>query len=225
MSAPVRAPHRVWDLPTRLCHWALPWLLAAQWASGQFGLLPLASHLWLGYALLLVVVFRLLWGLVGSDSARFSHFLRGPRAVATYLGRLPGPQPTHWPGHNPLGGWAVLLLLVVTGLQVLTGLYAERRGVLAGPLAESASRGTVRAMADLHGLLHWVLLLLVLAHIAAALYYRLRKGEDRIGPMFGSGRMLLPEDPGLRFAGPWRALAVLALSLAMVAMIAARAPA
>ena len=224
MSAPVRASHRVWDLPTRLCHWALPWLLAAigPAASSACCRLPATS----GWAMRCSS-----WscsaavGPIGSDSARFSHFLRGPRAVATYLGRLPGPQPTHWPGHNPLGGWAVLLLLVVTGLHVLTGLYAERRGVLAGPLAESASRGTVRAMTDLHGLLHWVLLLLVLAHIAAALYYRLRKGEDRIGPMFGSGRMLLPEDPGLRFAGPWRALAVLALSLAVVAMIAARAPA
>lgn len=223
MSRPTLTPYRVWDLPTRLCHWALVWLLAAQWASGQFGLLPIASHLWLGYALLVVVVFRILWGVFGSDSARFSRFLRGPAALRAYLGQLRSDRPTHWPGHNPVGGWASVLLLALILVQAVTGLYAERRGVLAGPLVETVSRGTVRSLTDLHGLLHWLLLPVIAVHIGAALYYRRRKGENRIGPIFGNGRIDLPEAPALRFAGPLRALLLLAVSLALVAAIAARA--
>ncbi|MCK9489631.1 MAG: cytochrome b/b6 domain-containing protein [Xanthomonadales bacterium] len=216
-------PYKVWDLPTRLCHWALVLLLMAQWASGQFGLLPISSHLWLGYALLVVIVFRILWGFVGSDSARFSHFLRGPAAVRAYLGRLGSDQPTRWPGHNPVGGWSTVLLLALALVQAVTGLFAERWGVLAGPLVETVSRGTVRSLTDLHGLLHWLLMVVVLAHIAAAVWYRWHKGEDRIGPIFGRGRIDLPDAPVLRFAGTLRALVVLALSLALVAAIAARA--
>lgn len=220
---PELKPVRIWDLPTRLCHWALVLLLAGQWASGQFGLLPIASHLWLGYALLVVVVFRILWGFVGSDSARFAYFLRGPGAVRAYLGGLGSTQATHWSGHNPVGGWSTVLILALVLVQAVTGLYAERWGVLAGPLVETVSRGTVRSLTDLHGLLHWVLLSVVAVHVAAALYYRVRKGEDRIGPIFGSGRIALPQAPVLRFAGPLRALAVLVVSLALVAAIAARA--
>lgn len=211
--------HPIWDLPSRLSHWAIAVLFVVQFAGGQYDLFSTAVHLWLGYALLAVVLFRILWGFAGSDSARFSRFLRGPGSVARYLARLPGGAPTHSPGHNPIGGWSALLMLVLLLLQSFTGLFVETWDELRGPLAERVGRDTAMLMTDLHATLHWPLLVIVIIHILAVLYYRLRKHEDRIGPIFGSGRIELPHPPGLRFAGPGRALAVLAVSVSAVAAI------
>lgn len=209
----------VWDLPTRLSHWAIALLFTAQFIGGQYSVFSTALHLWLGYALLVIVLFRLLWGLVGSETARFSHFLRNPMAVARYLARLPDSQPTHSPGHNPAGGWSVVVMLLLLLTQSITGLFVETWDELRGPLAERVGRDTALLMTDLHALLHWPLLVIVLVHVIAVLYYRLRKGENRIGPIFGSGRIDLPQTPALHFAGPGRALAVLAVSLAAVGAV------
>ena len=213
----------VWDWPTRLCHWGLVIGLFAQFASGLFGWLPMASHLWLGYALLVVVLFRLIWGFVGSDSARFRRFLQGPAAVAAYLRSLGSNKPTRWPGHNPLGGWSSVALLTLTLLQSITGLFSSRRGEVDGPLMHLVSRDAALWLDDLHGMLHWPLLLLVLLHIAAGFWYLLRKREDRIGPIFSDGRMVLNADPQLRAVGIRRALLVLAVALFVVGMIADQA--
>ncbi len=217
------AGYPVWDWPTRLCHWGLVIGLFAQFASGLFGWLPMTSHLWLGYALLVVVLFRLVWGFVGSDSARFARFLRGPGAVAAYLRTLGSEKPTRWPGHNPLGGWSSVALLVLTLLQSVTGLFSSRRGGIDGPLLHLVSRDVALWLDDLHGMLHWPLLLLVLLHIAAGLWYLLRKRENRIGPIFAHGRLDLDADPGLRTAGTHRALIVLAIVVLVVASIAGQA--
>lgn len=222
-GASVLSRYPVWDLPTRLCHWGLVTGLSAQFASGLFGLLPMATHLWLGYGLLAVVLFRLAWGFVGSDSARFSRFLYGPSAVWSYLRELGSAQPTRWAGHNPLGGWSSIALLGLTLLQSITGLFSNRRGVLDGPLIHLVSRDTAQWLDDLHGLLHWPLLLLVLTHVAASFWYLLRKHEDRIRPIFGHGRQALDADPHLTRVGVLRAWFVLALVIAVVAVIAAQA--
>src|SRR5690606_8782207 len=118
-----REHYPVWDLPTRLSHWAIALLVLAQFGSGLFGILPMDSHLWCGYALLVALLFRILWGFVGSRSARFSHFLRGPGAVAAYARTLFSPQPSRWPGHNPLGGWSIVLMLALALAQCVTGLF------------------------------------------------------------------------------------------------------
>lgn len=217
------ARYPVWDWPTRLCHWGLVIGLFAQFASGLFGWLPMSSHLWLGYGLLVVVLFRLIWGFVGSDSARFRQFLHGPAAVAAYLRSLGSRQPTRWPGHNPLGGWSSLALLVLTLLQSITGLFSTRRGEIEGPLVHLLSREAASWLDDLHGMLHWPLLLLVLVHIAAGFWYLLRKRENRIAPIFGDGRLHLDADPMLRTSGTVRALVVLVIALLLVVGIAAQA--
>ncbi len=218
----VRYP--VWDWPTRLCHWGLVIGLFAQFASGLFGWLPMASHLWLGYGLLVVVLFRVIWGFVGSDSARFSHFLHGPAAVLAYLRTLASAQPTRWPGHNPLGGWSSVALLTLTLLQSITGLFSSRRGGLEGPLVHLVSRDAGLWLDDLHGLLHWPLLLLVVVHIAAGFWYLLRKRENRISPIFGDGRLQLDADPRSPGTANDRALIVLAVALVAVAAVVVQAP-
>lgn len=196
----------MWDPHVRWSHFLITLLFSWQFLSGQFGLGPGWLHLWAGYALLVVVVFRICWGLVGSDSARFSRMLPAPRTLAAYLPRLFSRQPSHWPGHNPVGALSAILLLGLLLLQSVTGLFVETWGELRGPLAERVDRGTVVWMNDLHDLLRWPLFALVTIHLVAVLAYWLVKKENRIGPMFGSGRIALPSDPGLRHAGglkPW----------------------
>lgn len=216
--------YRVWDLPSRLSHWAMAVLLVAQIGSGQYGLLPMSVHVWMGYALLAVVLFRVLWGVVGSESARFAHFLSGPGAVLRYLRGLPQARPSYWAGHNPVGGWSIVLMLALMLAQAGTGLFADDRGEVRGPLAERVAPETARMLTQIHEILHWPLLVIVLAHVAASIYYRVHKRENRIGAIFGDGRLELQADPALRFAGPVRALVVLAISGAIVAAIVVYGP-
>ncbi len=211
--------YRVWDLPSRLSHWAIVILMFAQIASGLFELLPMSTHLWCGYALLVVLIFRVLWGFFGSDSARFSRFLRGPAAVLRYARTLPSTNPSHFPGHNPLGGWSVVLLLSFGLVQAVSGLFAGRPGDLVGPLVGRVSRDVSHAMEDLHESFVWLLVLLILVHIGAGLFYLLHKRENLISPMFGDGRLPLANDPAIRFAGAARAWLLLGLSVLMVAAV------
>ena len=208
--------HRVWDLPSRLSHWAIALLVFAQFSSGLFELLPMSTHLWCGYALIVVVLFRILWGFFGSDSARFSRFLRGPSAVLRYARSLSSAQPSHWPGHNPIGGWSVVLLLAFTLVQAVSGLFAGKIGDLMGPLAGRVDRDLSHALNDLHESFVWLLLLLVTTHIGAGLFYLLHKRENLIAPMFGNGRLPLEHDPNVRFASSLRALSLLSLSAIVV---------
>ncbi len=216
MAAEV-AGYRVWDLPTRISHWALVILLLVQFASGLFGLLSMQVHLWCGYTLFAVLIFRILWGFFGSDSARFSRFVRGPGAFLAHLRGLSEPRPGYWPGHNPAGAWSVLILLSLTLAQSLTGLFAREYGGVAGPLADRVGRELASDFNELHQWLYWLLLLWILVHIGAALYHLLYKRENLITPIFAHGRLPLPSDPGLGFAGAVRAWLLLAVSIALVA--------
>lgn len=211
--------YRVWDLPSRLSHWLLAVLILIQFASGLFELLPMSAHVWGGYMLLVVVLFRILWGFWGSQSARFSTFLRGPAAVVCYSRTIASEKPSHWPGHNPLGGWSIVLLLGLTLVQSITGLFAQKIGEVAGPLATRVDRDTAQTLHDLHEWLHWILLMFIVIHVIAALFYLLHKRENLIGPIFGKGRLSLSSDPQLRFAGSGRALLLLSISVALVAAV------
>jgi len=209
--------YRVWDMPSRLSHGAIVILVFIQFASGLLELLPMSLHLWCGYALLAVVIFRILWGFIGSESARFSRFLRGPADMLRYARTLPSTTPSHTPGHNPLGGWSVVFLLGFTLVQALSGLFAGRPGDLVGPLVGRVGRDVSHALNDLHESFVWLLVLLVLMHVGAGLFYLIHKRENLIAPMFGDGRLPLPTDPAIRFASSGRAWALLVLSVLMVA--------
>jgi cytochrome b len=209
----------VWDLPTRVSHGLITVLFIVQFASGHFGLLPGPVHLWCGYLLLSVVLFRIWWGFAGSDSARFSHFVAGPRAVLEYLPRLFSTRPTHWPGHNPIGAISVMLLLGLLLIQCVTGLFHESWAELRGPLAERVGRSTAILLSDLHGLLRWPLLLVVVIHVTATLFYRFAKSENRISAIYGSGRLTLPSPPDLRQVPAHRAVIPALVCLLLVAMV------
>ncbi len=141
---PEHDPIIVWDLPTRLFHWTLVVLILLQYLSGEFGLLPMEWHYWLGYATLALVVFRVLWGFCGSRTSRFAAFVRGPATVARYaIDSLHG-RAAHVVGHNPLGGWSVLLMLASVLVQSVSGLFASDDLVESGPFAARVSDATMQ---------------------------------------------------------------------------------
>lgn len=205
---------RVWDLPVRLFHWSLVILIALQWASAEFNLLAMDWHFRIGYAIFGLVLFRIAWGFVGSQSARFAQSLAGPRRIAAYLPRALSREGNAEPGHNPLGAWSAIALIGVVFAQALTGLFSSDDIALFGPLAERVDAGVMDWMTDVHELLPDVLIALVVLHLVAVAYHALWKRENLVGAMF-TGRKRLPADPGLRFVGAGRAL-TLAIAVAAV---------
>ena len=115
-----RLPVRVWDAPTRLFHWAIVVLLCISWLTESRGWMEL--HFLAGYSVLALLLFRVVWGFVGSDTARFTHFLSSPLAALQHLAQLHRREPDTEIGHNAAGGWMVLLMLVLLAVQVGTGL-------------------------------------------------------------------------------------------------------
>ncbi|MFQ3665396.1 MAG: cytochrome b/b6 domain-containing protein [Sphingomonadaceae bacterium] len=208
-GAPLR-PVRVWDLPTRLFHWTLVVLIGAMWLTGQDRNITL--HTQLGAVLVGLLVFRLLWGVVGSETARFASFLKGPQKV---LGYLRGRHRTRF-GHNPLGGWSVAAILLVLAAQCVAGLFAhDVDGMESGPLSYLVAYETADAARIWHHRLFDVLLVLVALHISAVVYYLLGRGEDLVVPMI-SGRKELPEDVAPPARGSWLALGLSLLVAGLV---------
>lgn len=210
--SPIPVP--VWDLPVRLFHWTLVALLLVSWWTGEEGGNAMIYHLWSGYGILTLVIFRLLWGLAGSPYARFRQFLRGPRALADYALGLLQRKPSVWVGHNPLGGWVIMIMLLALLVQAMTGLFANDDIFIEGPLYPWVSKRASDALTSLHKANFNLLLALAALHVAAALFYLLVKRENLITPMI-TGRKWLPAETAGQpsgFASPW--LAVLLVTLA-----------
>lgn len=211
---------RVWDLPTRLFHWALVVLVGLSWWTAETGRDSL--HLWFGYGVLFLLFFRILWGFVGSSTARFSAFVRGPRSVAEYI-----RNQFRWPlaGHAPLGALSVLALLALLLAQVGTGLFAmDEDGLFGGPLAYLVSVGATDRITELHEELFDWLLVLIGLHVAAILLYRIALGRNLLGPMI-TGKADLPRgmEP-MRPATPLVAILCVILAAAATAWILFGAP-
>ncbi len=206
----------VWDWPVRLFHWTLVVLLATSWATAEAGVEYMQWHMRCGYAVLTLLLFRLLWGLVGSDSARFMRFVRGPRAVWLYARGWFGARPQHYLGHNPLGGWMVVALLLLVATQAGTGLFANDDIYNEGPLVHLVSGDTSALLTAIHKINFNLLLAAVGLHVAAVLLY-LRRGENLLRPML-NGRKSAGEyvDRAGLIAPLWRAAVCLALAAAGV---------
>lgn len=215
---------RVWDLPTRMFHWSLAVLVVFSFTTGKVGGDWMAWHLKSGYAILALVLFRLAWGFAGSESARFASFLRGPRTALLYAREtLAGRHPV-LPGHNPLGGWMVVVLLAALAFQVTTGLFSDDEIATQGPLAVKVSNDTVSRMSGLHHWGQWVMVALVALHVVAIALYRWRWNARLVGPMVhgwfeGNAGTRAPA-----FVPAWRALVLIALAAALVYGLVAIVP-
>jgi cytochrome b len=175
---------RIWDPALRAFHWTLATLVVANWLLGKIGPSDMTLHFWLGYAVIALLLFRLVWGFVGPAPARFTQFVRGPRAVLAYAREMARPRPSNWPGHSPVGALAVVAMLAVLILQVATGLFADPEDYInVGPLASQVSSAIARAALRWHHRGADLILILVLLHWAVILFYRLWKRENLVGPM------------------------------------------
>jgi cytochrome b len=175
---------RLWDMPVRFFHWAMLVLVVVQAFTGWRGGELMAWHVVSGYALLVLVVFRILWGFVGSTPARFASFIAGPVATFRFARRLFSREAVPQLGHNPLGGWSVILMLAALAIQGGTGLYANDGVVTEGPLARLVSIETSNLLTEIHRWSFRVLAVLAGLHVAAVAYHALFKKDDVMTPMF-----------------------------------------
>jgi len=181
-AAPERV--RLWDPLTRLFHWLLAAAVTASLLLGHFGPAVMTLHFYSGYLIAGLLAFRIVWGVVGPPPVRFWNVIAGPKTVLAYLTHVFQRRPSHWPGHNPLGGWAVIAMLLVLTGQVATGLVTDPEDYInVGPLAHLVSTETRYTANAWHELFSDILLGLIALHVAAIAFYRLWKREDLIGPM------------------------------------------
>ena len=173
---------RVWDLPTRLFHWALVVCIVGLVTTAQIGGNAMEWHFRFGYSVLTLLLFRLLWGFVGGHWSRFSTFLYSPASLLRYLrGREVDGQPL---GHSPLGALSVFAILALLLLQVGTGLFSDDEIAAVGPLSKLASGAVVSQLTHYHKDIGKVIvLILVLLHIGAIAFYRIKRKKDLIRPM------------------------------------------
>ncbi len=202
----------VWDAPTRLFHWLGAALVLA--AYGSWRLNWMLWHLYIGLALLALVIFRLLWGVWGSESARFSRFLARPGAALRHLAHLFERTPDREAGHNPAGGWMVVILLALLLGETLSGIYVNNDVANESALTELIPPVIANAITDLHTILWWALVAAIALHVAAILVYAVAKGQNLTRPMLTGAKTLPPEIAPPRFASLGRALALLAASIA-----------
>ena len=208
---------KIWDLPVRVFHWTLAAALAFMWFSAKTGGSWMAWHLRVGLLVAALLVFRLCWGIWGSDTARFARFFR-PLQLGSYLHGTWDKQ-AH-PGHNPLGALMVAALLAAVFFQVLTGLFAadENTFLYHGYLNGWLENGG-ETFRRIHVNFFNLLALLAGLHIAAVLFYRLFKKQDLITPMITGLKEWQGNVPSLRFAGIGAFVAALAVAAAAVCLI------
>ena len=214
---------KVWDLPTRLFHWTLALAFAFMWYSADKGGAMLVWHLRCGLLVLALLVFRVCWGLWGSDTARFGNFVRGPSHVKRYLqGKI---SENEQPGHNPLGALMVLALLAAVAVQAATGLFAADTDTFtySGYLNGLVGEETGNALRRIHLRFFNLLALLAAVHVVSILFYKFLKKQDLIKPMITGCKELEGRLPLLRFAGTGRLAAALAAALLAVACVLAAA--
>jgi len=219
-AQPVYVPVRVWDLPTRLFHWAIVLLVAFSWLAQKLDWMD--WHKLSGYAVLTLLLFRLAWGFVGSETARFRQFLASPRAALRHLAHLPRREPDHQVGHNAAGGWMVLGLLGLLAVQVGTGLFANDDVLTEGPLADTVDKSTSDWLSHIHVVNFRLIKLAVAAHILAVLTYAVLKRHDLVRPMLTGRKRLPAELPPPRMASPWLALLLVVLAAGAVTWLVNR---
>jgi cytochrome b len=175
---------RLWDPGLRVFHWLLAASVITSWSLGEFGPADMSLHFWSGYLVIALLAFRVVWGFAGPAPARFAHFLTGPRAVLAYARTLRERRPSLWPGHNPMGGWAVALILLALAVQAAAGLFADPEDfVNVGPLAHLTDAAGRRLASSWHEIGGRIVLILVLLHIGVIAFYYRWKRENLIRPM------------------------------------------
>jgi cytochrome b len=207
---------KVWDPWVRLTHWAIVLLLPfSVWTAktSRFDL-----HFISGFTILALVLFRIAWGFVGSETARFGNFLKGPGAALRHLGHLRDRAAPPEIGHNAAGGWMVLALLLLLLTQATTGLFADDEIFSRGPLARRVDTEWSAFATSIHLRAFWVILAFTALHVLAVLAHRLLSGRNLVKPMV-TGMLEVPAGAGLRAPRMGRNLLAIALLAAVAALV------
>jgi len=181
---------RIWDLPIRLFHWLLVICIAGSFATIKLSDELIQWHSYFGYSILTLLIFRIIWGFVGSTHARFLSFAPTPKSLLNYL----RGKSQHVLGHNPLGALSVFALLFALSVQVTTGLFVDDEISFQGPLAKYVSNSVVSFCSQIHQTNQVVIYTLIAIHITAIVYYRIFKGEDLIKPMINGDKEIDPSE-------------------------------
>ena len=219
----------VWDLPTRIFHWSLVLLVAFSLITGQFGehlgIKVVTWHQFSGCAILALLIFRIFWGFFGGTHARFASFVRGPRTVLGYLrGLFSGRGSEAHAGHNPLGGWSVVAMLLCLALQACTGLFLSDDDLgFEGPLAKYISNHTGDQLKAVHEANAIVLVTLIVMHLSAIAYHFLVMGENLVRPMVTGRKPLAPGALPGEGGGVLKAMVILAAVAAAIWLVVTRA--
>jgi cytochrome b len=205
---------RVWDLPTRVFHWVLTLSVTCSVVTAHIGGNALVWHMRLGYLAFTLLAFRILWGLVGGRWSRFASFIYAPGTVLRYLKGASLPGEHHEVGHNPLGAFSVFGLLAILIVQVATGLFADDEIATTGPFNKFVSSATGLALTGWHkGWGQWLIITLVLLHIAAIAYYLVGKKRNLVRPMLTGDKTLPSSVPASADGSGARLLAAVLVAL------------
>lgn len=220
-AAAPKVPVPVWDLPTRVVHWLLVAAVAIGWATAEAPGIFFAVHKLAGYSIGAALIFRVVWGFIGSPHSRFADFVEPWTGVAKHAQSLLRLRPPHSVGHNAIGGWMILALLAVLAVIVGTGLFSASRR-LVGPFAGAIPEPTARLIAGLHETAFNVLLVLVTIHVLGVLFDMLLNRENLIGAMITGRKALDPEAARAErpLAPLGYAVVIAAIAIALVAWIA-----
>lgn len=221
----LQARVKVWDLPVRLTHWLMALAFVGAYVTNRLGVAYFKYHEWFGYSLIVLVVFRILWGLWGTYHARFTNFLRSPAATWRYSAELLRRRDQPFPGHNPLGALMVVVLLLTLLVQAVTGLFANDEIFNAGALYGYVSNDTSLALTGLHKSLFYWIAAAVAVHILAVLFHTFIKRENLISAMFtGYKSGAFPHLHVQDLSREWRALVFVLLIATILSLIVWAAP-
>ena len=210
MTEPNSRKVKIWDLPTRIFHWALVLLVLLSYLTGEFGgfdftmpgsgemVANMNIHMFSGLTILTLLIFRVVWGFIGSSTARFVDFIKGPGAVIDYLGGIAKRSVKFAAGHNPAGGLVVIVMLLLLLSQAGTGLFAKEDDFfgIAGPLNGMVDEDTAKQITGIHHRIWSIIEIVVVVHILANLFYWLVLKHNLIPAMF-SGVSEAPADANL----------------------------
>ena len=208
---------KVWDLPVRLFHWSIVVLIGAAWLTQELNKMDL--HVWVGYAILTLLLFRIVWGFIGSDTARFARFLKGPAAALRHLSHIRRREVDREVGHYAAGGWMVLVMLALIGVQAGTGLFANDDANTEGPLMHFVSKDQSNWLSKIHSLNFDLIEIVIALHVLAIVAYAVLKRQDLVRPLV-TGTKLMPGDAvAPRLVSPVWAMVTLAVAVGVVVWV------
>jgi cytochrome b len=210
-------PIKVWDLPVRLFHWSIVVLILAAWVSQELQWMNL--HMRIGQTILTLVLFRIAWGFIGSDTARFLRFLKNPVAAFRHLAHIRRREPDLEVGHNAAGGWMVLVMLALLCVQAGTGLFSNDDGNTEGPLMHLVGKDESDWLSHIHSLNFRFIEIVILLHVLAIAAYAVLKRQNLVWPMV-IGTKIMPGDvPAPRLVRPAWAVVTLVVAVGVVVWV------